>query len=83
VRRRALHRDGPRRARAGGARDRDHGRVARPFSGDWKREKFLDLLANRDTFERLQKGETADSIVRSWEKGLEEFRKRRAKYLMY
>ena len=53
------------------------------FPVDWKREKFLDLLANRDTFERLQKGETADSIVRSWEKGLEEFRKRRAKYLMY
>jgi uncharacterized protein YbbC (DUF1343 family)/CubicO group peptidase (beta-lactamase class C family) len=53
------------------------------FPVDWKREKFLDLVANRDTFERLQKGETAESIVRSWEKPLEEFRKRRAKYLLY
>jgi uncharacterized protein YbbC (DUF1343 family)/CubicO group peptidase (beta-lactamase class C family) len=53
------------------------------FPVDWKREKFLDLVANRDTFERLQKGETAESIVRSWEKGLDEFRKRREKYLQY
>jgi uncharacterized protein YbbC (DUF1343 family)/CubicO group peptidase (beta-lactamase class C family) len=53
------------------------------FPVDWKREKFLDLVANRDTFERLQKGETAESIVRSWEKPVEEFRRRRAKYLLY
>jgi uncharacterized protein YbbC (DUF1343 family)/CubicO group peptidase (beta-lactamase class C family) len=53
------------------------------FPVDWKREKFLDLLANRDTFERLQKGETADAIVRSWKKPLEEFRKRRARFLIY
>jgi uncharacterized protein YbbC (DUF1343 family) len=50
---------------------------------DWKREKFLDLLANRDTLDRLERGETADSIVRSWEKPLEEFRRRRARYLLY
>jgi uncharacterized protein YbbC (DUF1343 family) len=53
------------------------------YPADWKREKFLDLLANRDTFERLEKGEAADSIVRSWQKGLEEFRRRRAKHLLY
>jgi uncharacterized protein YbbC (DUF1343 family)/CubicO group peptidase (beta-lactamase class C family) len=53
------------------------------FPVDWKREKFLDLVANRDTFERLQKGETAGSIVRSWEKPVEEFGRRRAKYLLY
>jgi uncharacterized protein YbbC (DUF1343 family) len=50
---------------------------------DWKREKFLSLLANRDTFERLERGETVDSIVKSWEKGLEEFRKRRAPHILY
>jgi uncharacterized protein YbbC (DUF1343 family) len=50
---------------------------------DWKMEKFFDLLANRDTFERLQRGETADSIIGSWKRGLEEFRRRRAKYLLY
>jgi uncharacterized protein YbbC (DUF1343 family)/CubicO group peptidase (beta-lactamase class C family) len=49
----------------------------------WKREKFLDLLANRDTFERLQKGETADSIIGSWLNKLEVFRARRARFLLY
>jgi uncharacterized protein YbbC (DUF1343 family) len=52
-------------------------------AADWKIEKFGDLLANRDTLERLRRGETADSIVASWKNGLEEFRRRRAKYLLY
>jgi uncharacterized protein YbbC (DUF1343 family)/CubicO group peptidase (beta-lactamase class C family) len=50
---------------------------------DWKRERFLDLLANRDSFERLEKGETADSIVRSWLDRVEVFRARRARFLLY
>ena len=50
---------------------------------DWQRANFVSLLANRETFDRLQRGETADEIVKSWEKGLEEFRKRRAKHLLY
>jgi uncharacterized protein YbbC (DUF1343 family) len=49
----------------------------------WQREKFLDLMANRDTFERLQKGETADSIIGSWLNKLEVFRARRARFLLY
>jgi uncharacterized protein YbbC (DUF1343 family)/CubicO group peptidase (beta-lactamase class C family) len=50
---------------------------------DWKREKFLDLLANRDTFERLQRGETADSIIGSWKKDVTAFQARRARFLLY
>jgi len=50
---------------------------------DWKRTKLIGLLANRDTMDRLERGETADAIVRSWEKGLEEFRRRRAPHLLY
>ncbi len=50
---------------------------------DWDRGKFLTLLANRDTLERLAAGETADAIVRSWEAPLEKFRERRARYLLY
>jgi uncharacterized protein YbbC (DUF1343 family) len=51
--------------------------------GDWKTVKLLDLLANRDTFERLQRGETADSIIRSWLDKVEVFRARRARFLLY
>jgi len=50
---------------------------------DWQRQKFLNLLANRDTFERLEAGETADAIVKSWEASLESFRERRARFLLY
>jgi hypothetical protein len=50
---------------------------------DWKTVKLLDLLANRDTFERLQRGETADSIIRSWSNDVEAFRARRARFLLY
>jgi uncharacterized protein YbbC (DUF1343 family) len=50
---------------------------------DWQRTKFVSLLANRDTFERLERGETADAIVRSWKNGLDEFRRRRAAHLLY
>jgi len=52
-------------------------------AADWKIEKFGDLLANRESFELLKKGETVDSIVASWKNGLEDFRRRRAKYLLY
>jgi uncharacterized protein YbbC (DUF1343 family) len=50
---------------------------------DWKRTKLIGLLASRDTLDRLERGETAGAVVRSWERGLEEFRRRRAKYLLY
>jgi uncharacterized protein YbbC (DUF1343 family) len=50
---------------------------------EWQRARLIDLLANRDTFERLERGEAADTIVRSWDRGLEKFRRRRAKYLLY
>ncbi|HLN93751.1 MAG TPA: exo-beta-N-acetylmuramidase NamZ domain-containing protein, partial [Thermoanaerobaculia bacterium] len=50
---------------------------------DWQRAKLISLLANRDTFERVERGETADAIERSWEKGLEKFRRRRARFLRY
>ncbi len=51
--------------------------------GDWRREKFLELLANRDTFDRLQKGEGAESIIRSWKTGQDVFLTRRSRFLLY
>jgi uncharacterized protein YbbC (DUF1343 family)/CubicO group peptidase (beta-lactamase class C family) len=50
---------------------------------DWDRKSFLNLLANGEAFRRLEKGETAASIIASWQKSLEEFEKRRARYLLY
>jgi uncharacterized protein YbbC (DUF1343 family) len=50
---------------------------------DWERKSFIQLLANADAFRRLERGETAPSIVASWQKDLDEFLRRRAKYLLY
>jgi uncharacterized protein YbbC (DUF1343 family) len=50
---------------------------------DWKRGDLMTLLASRDTLDRLERGETADAIVKSWEKGLEDFRVRRGRFLLY
>ncbi|HSE62220.1 MAG TPA: serine hydrolase [Thermoanaerobaculia bacterium] len=53
------------------------------YPATWRREKFLRLLANGDTFDRLERGETADVIVKSWDVPVEAFRKSRAKFLLY
>jgi len=53
------------------------------YPADWDRKKFVGLLANGAVFQRLERGETAPAIIASWQKDLEEFVKRRAKYLLY
>ncbi len=50
---------------------------------DWERKSFLTLLANGAAFQRLQRGETAPAIIASWQKDVDAFEKRRAKYLLY
>jgi uncharacterized protein YbbC (DUF1343 family) len=53
------------------------------YPADWDRKGFLTLLANGDAFSRLERGETAASIIASWQKDLDDFVKRRAKCLLY
>ena len=53
------------------------------YPSDWKVEGFLRLLANSDAFERLKRGDSADSIIRSWGNSLEQFRAARANALLY
>jgi uncharacterized protein YbbC (DUF1343 family)/CubicO group peptidase (beta-lactamase class C family) len=50
---------------------------------EWERKGFVKLLGNGDAFQRLEKGETAPSIIASWQRGVDEFLRRRAKYLLY
>ena len=45
--------------------------------------RILTLLGNAETVERLRRGESPESIVRSWDPQLENFRRVRAKYLLY
>ena len=53
------------------------------YPSDWKIDGFLRLLANSDAFERLKRGESVESIIRSWSNSLEQFRAARANALLY
>ncbi len=50
---------------------------------DWDRKNLRALIANENVVERLERGESAPRIIASWQRELEEFLKRRAKYLLY
>jgi len=53
------------------------------FPADWKIDNSMRLLAHADTLARLKRGESAEEIARSWSAGLEEFRRARARALIY
>jgi len=53
------------------------------YPNDWQIDKYLRLLVNADTLERVKRGESAREIVDSWNAGLQEFRRARAAALLY
>jgi uncharacterized protein YbbC (DUF1343 family)/CubicO group peptidase (beta-lactamase class C family) len=53
------------------------------YPADWKVDSYLRLMVNADALERLKRGETAEELTRSWAAGLENFRKQRARVLLY
>ena len=55
----------------------------RLYPTQWKLADYSKLLANSDTLERLRRGDAPEDIVRSWKAQLEEFRRARAKALLY
>jgi len=57
--------------------------LRRLYPADWKIEKYERLLVNADTLARLARGESPEEIARSWQAGLEEFGKARARALLY
>jgi uncharacterized protein YbbC (DUF1343 family) len=57
--------------------------LRRLYPAEWQVEKYLRLLVNADTLERLKRGETAEAIMLSWQARLEEFRRARSRVLIY
>ena len=49
----------------------------------WEVDKFLRLLVNSDTFERLKRGDSVEEIVRSWSRGLAGFTQAQRRSLLY
>jgi uncharacterized protein YbbC (DUF1343 family)/CubicO group peptidase (beta-lactamase class C family) len=57
--------------------------LRRLYPTDWKVDDYSRLLVNQETLERLKRGESAEEIVASWSGALNEFRRARAKALLY
>ncbi|HEV2836443.1 MAG TPA: exo-beta-N-acetylmuramidase NamZ domain-containing protein, partial [Pyrinomonadaceae bacterium] len=57
--------------------------LRRLYPNDWKVDKYMRLLVNADTLERIKRGESARDIVASWNTALQEFRRARAEILLY
>src|SRR5437588_3978324 len=53
------------------------------YASAWKIDNFIRLLANSEAFESLKRGDSPGAIIRSWANPLEEFRRARAKVLLY
>jgi uncharacterized protein YbbC (DUF1343 family) len=57
--------------------------LRRLYPQDWKVDDYIRLLANADTLERVKRGDEPDSIAASWQARLDEFRRARARVLLY
>ena len=53
------------------------------FPTEWKIDSYSRLLVNSAALERLKSGDSPEEIARSWATSLENFRRARAKYLLY
>ena len=57
--------------------------LRRLFPNDWKVEDYRRLLVNEDTLERVRRADEPESIERAWQPQLVEFRRTRARALLY
>ena len=57
--------------------------LRRLYPNDWKIERYANLLVNADVFERVKRADAPEEIEKSWATGLEEFKNRRSRFLLY
>ncbi|MGB2913315.1 MAG: DUF1343 domain-containing protein, partial [Pyrinomonadaceae bacterium] len=53
------------------------------YPTEWNVEKYLNLLLNKDIFERVKRGDTPEEIERAAKAGVDDFLKRRTPFLLY
>lgn len=57
--------------------------LRRLYPNDWKVEDYRRLLVNEDTLERVRRADEPESIERAWAAQLADFRRARARALLY
>ncbi|MFN6963140.1 MAG: exo-beta-N-acetylmuramidase NamZ domain-containing protein [Pyrinomonadaceae bacterium] len=53
------------------------------YPNEWQADKYLRLLVNARVLEAVKRGDTAEAIEKIWQNDLDEFRRRRAPFLLY
>lgn len=53
------------------------------FPTDWKTERYNRLLVSSEIFQMVERGDAPEEIERAWQTKLDEFKKRRASFLIY
>jgi uncharacterized protein YbbC (DUF1343 family)/CubicO group peptidase (beta-lactamase class C family) len=53
------------------------------FPAHWKTERYNRLLVNGEMFEKVNRADSPEEIERAWGTELEDFKKRRAQFLLY
>lgn len=53
------------------------------FPTDWKTDNYNRLLADAETYEQVTRGDAPEAIEKSWAASLEDYKKRRAEFLLY
>lgn len=53
------------------------------YPKQWEVDKYLRLLVNTDTLERIKSGSSAEEITNSWASGIAEFQRARLPVLLY
>ncbi len=57
--------------------------LRRLYPAEWQADKYTRLLVNTDALTRVERGDAPAEIVRSWQAALDEFRRVRARVLLY
>ena len=57
--------------------------LRRLFPADWKTDNYNRLLVNDMILEMVKRADAPEDIERAWQNGLEDFKKRRAQFLLY
>ncbi|MGB8508150.1 MAG: exo-beta-N-acetylmuramidase NamZ domain-containing protein, partial [Pyrinomonadaceae bacterium] len=57
--------------------------LRRLYPSEWKVDDFARLLVSADTLQRVKRGDAPEEIARAWGVGLEEFKRARARALIY
>ncbi len=57
--------------------------LRRLYPNEWQVDRYARLLVNAEILERVKRGDAPEEIEKAWQSRLEEFKKRRASFLLY